>query len=52
MAGQRLGKHVLAETKQRDNDVGRDSDLRMTALARTSSNGTRQIHPLVRDNVT
>jgi hypothetical protein len=32
--------------------IQRDSDPRMTALARTSSNCKRQTHPLVRENVT
>jgi hypothetical protein len=32
--------------------VPRDSNLRMTALARTSSNCKRQTHPLARENVT
>jgi hypothetical protein len=31
--------------------VLRDSDLRMNALARTSSNCKRQIHPLIREDV-
>jgi hypothetical protein len=32
--------------------VPRDSDLRMTALAKTSSNCKRQTHPLVREDIT
>jgi hypothetical protein len=32
--------------------VPRDSDLRMSALARTSSNCKRQTHPLMREDVT
>jgi hypothetical protein len=30
----------------------RDSDLKLTALARTSSNCKRQTHPLVREDIT
>jgi hypothetical protein len=38
------GRRLESETQ--------DSDLRMSALARTGSNCKRQTHPLVRENVT
>jgi hypothetical protein len=46
----RKGKHLKSETGKIRSQVPRDSDPRMTALARASTNCKRQIRPLVRES--
>jgi hypothetical protein len=46
------GKGSLKSDSKIWSRVPRDSDLRMAALARTSSIRKRQTHPLVREDVT